>query len=122
MKLNAKFQTIIISLLIIACVISVFMFMSFMQIMKLRDYESTAKDADTVVHKLVSYSDAVFARNFVYDDVSSKWEALRTDANDIFKSLDNASIIENLDEEIFEAVLQWTGVPVFAHLSMSSVK
>ena len=122
MKLNAKFQTIILSLLIIACAISVFMFMSFMQIMKLRDYESTAKDADTIVHKLVSYSDAVFARNFVYDDVSSKWEALRTDANDVFKALDNADIIENLDEEMSErlssVIKTWNYIqPSFDELS-----
>ena len=102
MKLNAKFQTIIISLLIIACSISIFMFMSFMQIMKLRDYESTAKNADTIVHKLVSYSDAIFARQFVYDDVSTNWESLREQANIIFEELNNPIVMERLDEELEE--------------------
>ena len=102
MKLNAKFQTIIISLLIIACSISVFMFMSFMQIMKLRDYETTAKNADAIVHKLVSYSDAIFARQFVYDDVSANWESLREQADTIFKELDNSIVMEKLDAEMAE--------------------
>ena len=102
MKLNAKFQTIIISLLLTACAISVFMFLCFMQIMRLRDYESTAKDADAVVQKLVSYSDAIFARQFTLDDVSTKWEALRSEADTIFAALDNPEIIAYLDTEISE--------------------
>ncbi len=93
MKLNAKFQTIIISLLIIACSISVFMFMSFMQIMKLRDFETTAKNADAIVQKLVSYNDAVFARKFAYDEVSSNWESLRKQADAVFNELNNVSIM-----------------------------
>ena len=104
MKLNAKFQTIIISLLIVACAISVFMFLSFMQIMKLRDYESNAMDADAIVQKLVSYSDAIFARNFTFDKVSEDWEALRSNANPIFAALDNPDVISMLDEEMSEKV------------------
>ena len=104
MKLNAKFQTIIISLLIVACAISVFMFLSFMQIMKLRDYETTAKDAEAIVQKLVSYNDAIFARKFTFDEVSTNWEALRTEADSLFASLDNSRIIAKFDEEMAEKV------------------
>ena len=122
MKLNAKFQTIIISLLIIACSISIFMFMSFMQIMKLRDYESTAKNADTIVHKLVSYSDAIFARQFVYDDVSTNWESLREQANIIFEELNNHIVMERLDVELEEklssVIKTWNYIqPSFDELS-----
>lgn len=122
MKLNAKFQTIIISLLIIACSISVFMFMSFMQIMKLRDFETTAKNADAIVQKLVSYNDAVFARSFVYDQVSSKWESLRKQADSIFRELDNTSIMTKLDEEMSEklssVIKTWNYIqPSFNELS-----
>ena len=122
MKLNAKFQTIIISLLIVACAISAFMFLCFMQIMKLRDYESKAKDADAIVQKLVAYSDAVFARSFVYDDVSVNWESLRASADSIFDSLDNTEIIENLDanmsEKLTSVIKTWKYIqPSFDTLS-----
>ncbi|MCR4939549.1 MAG: hypothetical protein K5930_05510 [Treponemataceae bacterium] len=122
MKLNAKFQTIIISLLIVALVISLFMFLCFMQIMKLRDYESKAKDADAIVLKLVSYSDAIFARQFLYDEVSKNWEKLREDADLIFTDLDNSNILNNLDAEMAEKVTSviktWTYIqPSFDALS-----
>lgn len=122
MKLNAKFQTIIISLLIIACAISMFMFISFMQIMKLRDYETQAKNADAIVLKLVSYTDAIFSRKFTYDTVSDDWEAIRKEADLIFAALDNKDVIDNLDtnmsEKLTSVIKTWKYIqPSFDTLS-----
>ena len=100
MKLNTKFAILISVLILVIISVNLTVISHFNQFLKIKNYEQTTYEVATLIGKLGSYNDSIFARKFSFDKISENWIKLYEQTDSKIATLQGEQILEDLPAEI----------------------
>jgi len=100
MKLNTKFAILISVLILVIISVNLTVISHFNQFLKIKNYEQTTYEVATLIGKLGSYNDSIFARKFSFDKISENWIRLYEQTDSKIATLQGEQILEDLPAEI----------------------